>query len=639
LYQHLSPKHEEMLLKGSAIAPDVLAARGVRTISSPRELPKAYSARQRRRGPGWLATVHRPNGKTATLFRPDAADPDNPGNKYEQEPKARGGAGNVLDVHPFSREWIDDPDVPVVFVEGTKKGDSLLSALRAAGERAVVVSIVGVYNWLHRPDGTQSEPISDMADILLEGRSATVMFDSDVLVKWQVQLAAKRLAEYLRDERGARVYMTFLDGGEVGAKVGVDDYLANGGTLAGLRLLTRRYEPDDFRLVRLARDQRLRAMVDDLERAFWAEEWKGVGGHTDRDVTLKLIEAAASAGRPVEDGLLVFKSWGSLQVEAKLSSRTLSKSLSRIEDTGFIVRRVQADNPRKCGGFVLRANVNHNRTEQGSEPNVTDTLHSLYACTLHLRPPRLRWSSPGYKPRRGTAKGTRRVRDGAKPQSRQAVKRLGKIRGAVLDAIDAAGGASTVEEICETLQRNRSRDLVRFKASDKGHDGPVVMLLEAGIVQWVSDVQTRREVLRLTADWQERLHAARVLGQEVTGGLEIKRDDGETVSLTVEGADEKAVSDLARKRRAYRNRHKLKPQPAPSDDELGERRESYPDRRRAYIERAIAQLFDEKPEYRSRRVGQITCQLVNYLASDFPRGLDGAPKDAEVAAILEGVAA
>jgi len=56
---------------------------------------------------------------------------------------------------------------------------------------------------------------------------------------------------------------------------------------------------------------------------------------------------------------------------------------------------------------------------------------------------------------------------------------------------------------------------VRFKASEKGHDGPLVMLLEAGIVEWVSDVETRREVLRLAPDWLQRLEEARELGKEI----------------------------------------------------------------------------------------------------------------------------
>jgi hypothetical protein len=77
--------------------------------------------------------------------------------------------------------------------------------------------------------------------------------------------------------------------------------------------------------------------------------------------------------------------------------------------------------------------------------------------------------------------------------------------------------------------------------------------------------------------------------------------------------------------------------------------ESYAAVRREHIKRAIERLFAERPEYRSRRVGQITCRLPKYLPEGFPRGPSGAsgadgvfvglPKDAEVAAILDGVAA
>jgi hypothetical protein len=59
-YQHmdarkhsaLSPKHEEMLFKESAIAPDVVAERGVRTVRTGRDLPRSYSWRQKKRAPG-----------------------------------------------------------------------------------------------------------------------------------------------------------------------------------------------------------------------------------------------------------------------------------------------------------------------------------------------------------------------------------------------------------------------------------------------------------------------------------------------------------------------------------------------------------------------------------------------------------
>src|SRR5215207_2635887 len=84
----LSEAHRRMLLEGSTISPDVIAERGVRTITRGRELPRPYSWRQRRRAPGILFTVHRPNGERATIFRPDEPDPENPGHKYEQECKA-----------------------------------------------------------------------------------------------------------------------------------------------------------------------------------------------------------------------------------------------------------------------------------------------------------------------------------------------------------------------------------------------------------------------------------------------------------------------------------------------------------------------------------------------------------------------
>ncbi len=69
-------------------------------------------------------------------------------------------------------------------------------------------------------------------------------------------------------------------------------------------------------------------------------------------------------------------------------------------------------------------------------------------------------------------------------------------------------------------------------------------------------------------------------------------------------------------------------------------RENLPERRRC-IEAALVRLFAERPEYKARRVGQVTCQLLigGYVAESFPRGAGGVPKDSEVESILDGVAA
>jgi len=512
-----------MLEEGSAIAPDVIAESGARSIMRGSELPDVFSGRQRRRAPGVLFVSHRPNGKESWCFRPDKPRLDKPGHKYEQPSKRLGGAGNVLDILPSQHHLINDTAVPVVFVEGTKKMLSVVSAAREAGVTVLVVAIIGCWNWM--ADG---KPISDMLEIPLEGRRATVMYDSDMLRKVEVQLAAGRLAEYLQS-RGADVFVTYFEDAPDGSKVGADDHFASGGTFAELRMLTRRYDPSgaDFVRVRLSRSEKLRQMLEDLTRRFWSEEWKGMGGHTDRDIAAKLIEAAMRHGKVVEGGVFVSKSWGSLEIEAKASRRTLYKSLGRLEERRFILERVKGKNPDKPGGFVLRASVNHYEGKQGNQDNVTPELHALYAGGLHLRAPRLRWSSPGYKPRRGTSKGTRKVRQGPPPKPRPAIKRLGKIRCHVLDALEAAGGDLTVSELAEAMQQKRPRDLRRRQ---------LPMLEDAGIIS----VSEAGDTVRLAADWLERLDEVRAAGEEIE-------------------ADELAGRRMKLKRDAYHRRHEAQP--------------------------------------------------------------------------------
>src|SRR5215211_6522979 len=402
----LSDSHRHTLEVGSAISPEAIEARGVWTIDRPSELPEGYNERQRRRAPGMLFQLHRPNGETATVFRPDTPYPDKPNWKYEQMPKSSGG-GNCLDVHPWCQQYISDLSVPAIFCEGTKKADALVTAFRRAGIPVVVVCIVGVWNWVE--DGCK--PIADMFDIPLRGRSVTIIFDSDARRKWQVQLAEKRLAEHAAG-RGASVYVTYLQDLPDGSKCGADDFFAQGGTLTELRLLTRRYDPRDFVLLRLTRDESLRAGVEDLERRFWDEKWCGMGGASDRDVYLKLIEAAMEYGKVHPDGIRVEWAQGPLALESKVSTRTLWKSLNRLEKRGLIYRDNEDRKPDECGAFVLRASVSHNRRQKATEDNVITSSEVSYARDLHLRAPRLRWSQPQYTPRRGLVTGTRKVRQG-----------------------------------------------------------------------------------------------------------------------------------------------------------------------------------------------------------------------------------
>ena len=473
---------------------------------------------------------HRPNGNTFYVFRPDEPDPDKPGLKYEATCKKLGGPGNVLYVHPSQRRLIDDTSVPVIFVEGIKKALAIITAARAAGAAVIVVAISGVWNWL-----SGGKPISDMFDIPVEARKVYIGFDSDVFSNPDVSDAARRFAGHLIG-RGALVYLSYLHDQADGSKTGADDFLAGGNSYRELMALMMLYDPRDLQAERLKRGEKLRLMLGDLARALWASEWKGMGGHSARDVFKVLVDLAPVRGKLHEDGLRVKVSRGELARMAKVSTRTLQKAVERLEEMGLIYRDNENRKQRERGAFVLRATVNHYREGYAKVGETTDVETQTTLSSLQLRAPRLRWSSPARKGRRGVVKGTRRVRMSVATPPRQAVKRLGKIRCAILDAVDAAGGSATLQEIAEALHRKRPRDLRRRN---------LPMLEEAGIIAVEGDT------VSLTDNWLEALDEQRRLG-------------GEIDTVGVDGRVESGANTIARRRlkikdKAFHSRHRVEP--------------------------------------------------------------------------------
>jgi hypothetical protein len=533
----LSDSHRHTLEVRSAISREVYEEGGVWTVTGGRQLPRGFSKRQRERGAGILFMGHRPNEETFHVFRPDDLDPDNPGLKYEAACKALGGPGNVLYVHPSQRHLVNDTGIPVIFVEGIKKALSIITAARAAGEEVLVVAILGVWNWL-----SGGKPISDMFDIPLEGRDVYICFDSDVFRNPDVADAARRLWEHLAG-RGAVVRLAYLPDQADGSKAGPDDYLAAGHTFNELMALMRFFDHFELASERLKRGEELRLKLEELERTFWATGWDGMGGHSDRDVFKVLVDVAFERAKLHADGLRIKISWQELARMAKVSTRTLQKAIERLEKMRLIYRDNSERRPRERGAFVLRAVVKHYR-ESTAASDGTTVQRDPTLCTLHLRAPRLMWSSPSYKPRRGMVTGTRRVRQGPPPEPRPAIKRLGKVRGAVVDKLDAADGISTVDEIYDALhpdkapEKRRPRDLVRRKKTEKGRDGLLVMLEESGILSIDGDVVT------LSDNWLEVLDEQRRLGKEI---------DSKGVDGRIEaGAETVTRRRLSAKSKAYR---------------------------------------------------------------------------------------
>ncbi len=494
-HRTLSDSHSRHLL-ASANDPDVTKERGTFTARRGRDVPQEGGKLPAK--PGMVFLVHTMNGGLFPRLRPD-----NPGRlpKYLQ-PK---GHPNRLDVHPRQHERIKRPGGRRYVTEGEKKVDAGVS------RGLLMVGQSGVFNG-QRNKGAAL--IDDWKLLPLAGEEYAICYDSDIETNESVQLAADRLARLLEAE-GAEVFITLLPPAPDGEKQGLDDFFANGGTVKQLELLTRPYDAAVVERVRLTRDQKLRAAIGALWRKWWATEWSGQGGHTDRDLALKVVEAARKHGKVIGNDLRVVKAWGPLMVDAKIgSSRTMSKSVSRLEkEARFFERDNGGRQPDKPGAFVFRSVVNAGVKQYGekaSHEGTTDrTGRDRDPGTLHPRSPRLMWSSAGSKPKRGTVSDTRRVRESKPPSPRPAVIRPGKRRGALIDAVEVSGGSCTLAELGSILHIRRPKELVRRKRTPKGRDGLLVWLEEAGILS------IDGETVTLAEDWLERLEDAREAGGEL----------------------------------------------------------------------------------------------------------------------------
>lgn len=503
----IAPRHRESLVEGSGIDPRLVEEGGVESIASGRQLPAGFSSRQRRLGPGMLFEVPRPNGETAYSFRPDA--PDKPGRKYEQPSKHYGGPGNVLYVHPSQRHLVADTSVPAVFTEGAKKVLSILTAARRAGVEVLVVGISGVWNFL-----SDGELIPDMLEIPVVGREVGILFDSDVLTNPDVQRAAVRLAE-TQIGRGAAVRIAYLPDGPDGAKTGADDFLVSGKSYAELRMTMRPYDPADFEIVKMSRDDKLRARYEDLERRHADTAWTWPGADADEDLFLALAGAARKHGKIHADGIRVRVSWGTLGLEAKIgSSRTVGKGLGRLEERGLIYKDNEGRKEGKAGAFVLVAGV---KQVGGPPAKEGKSLRGCDRSTLHPQSPRLWASRPKSKPTKRMIREHRLGTRSLLPEPREGLKRLGKKRSHILDRLDAAGGALALDALGE-LMGARPYDLTRRKTSPKGRDGLLVWLERAGIIA------IEGGVVALTSDWLGRLEEQRELGEEIAAGEQAEKN-------------------------------------------------------------------------------------------------------------------
>src|SRR5215208_2290328 len=240
-------------------------------------------------------------------------------------------------------------------------------------------------------------------------------------------------------------------------------------------------------------------------------QWTGMGGKSERDAVAAAIRLGRRVGGEIiPGGLRLSTSIREWALESAISKRAMldywkkgerkAGVISRLKLKG-ICRSDKADRKEgESGAIVLviptRAEFHHSSTGLGARGGGET-----------LRAPRLRWSAPRFD----------RVGDEI---VRSTILRLGKGCGAVVDALEVAGGRLTYRDLAGAVGIKRVRDLRRRYLE---------RLERAGVVECSG------EFTSLTLDYLEALHRERVVAGEVA-------------------ADERDREKYARERDAYRNR-------------------------------------------------------------------------------------
>jgi hypothetical protein len=224
-YGSLFDQHQA-LLRASAIPGDLARERGYVSVDTKKRLEGLGFSQQQRRVPGLLIPVWDERGQVPLYqYRPDSPRRTDAGKAVKYETLAR--ARMVVDVPPRVRDRLGDPKVPLWLTEGVRKADSAVAAGLCCR------ALLGVWNWRGANTEGGKVALAFWESVALNERQAFIAFDSDVMLNRTVHDALVRLGAFLQ-RRGARVAYVYLPTGPGGAKVGLDDYLAAGGTVDGL---------------------------------------------------------------------------------------------------------------------------------------------------------------------------------------------------------------------------------------------------------------------------------------------------------------------------------------------------------------------------------------------------------------------
>jgi hypothetical protein len=206
---------------------------------------------------GIVFPYHWPGDTSAREYRLRRDSPDEelqPDGSVKESAKYLGppGRGSMLYFPPdVDRAWLDDPDMPIVIVEGEKKTLAmwLLAWFEVNGPRPrfLPIGVPGVWNWRgkigkkEQPDGSTRPvrgPISDLPRIAWSGRTSIIIFDANLRLNESVKAARDGLAYWLK-QYGSDVL--FVDLPQIGDVNGPDDLMYLKGPEYMLDILSKAY--------------------------------------------------------------------------------------------------------------------------------------------------------------------------------------------------------------------------------------------------------------------------------------------------------------------------------------------------------------------------------------------------------------
>ena len=205
----LTDLHRKSLEEESGITPEIIEARGYKSVDPDSPELEAFGKSQRASGlliPGWDVWGQRLPGQ----IRPDMPRVIRKGSKdvtlkYESPQGSRA----YLDVHPSIRDRVRKSNEVLVITEGCKKADA------AIANGMLCTALLGVWGWRGKQNGNATAAIPDFDAIPLRGRIVLLAFDSDVVEKREVVTALKRLTAYL-ERYGADVRVLTWKGAKIG---------------------------------------------------------------------------------------------------------------------------------------------------------------------------------------------------------------------------------------------------------------------------------------------------------------------------------------------------------------------------------------------------------------------------------------